>query len=260
MEKILKILLDLDGCVTAPSGNTDPSVTSGLQGIREIVARANGTGSPEIGACTGREGRWAAAMLYSLGAIKGWSVVESGLFLFDAATGETKQHPALTPEILELFQERIPPIIQRICQKHSGVALYKGNEINGALELKPNAGIGISQLYAIVTEELQDFSERGLVNIHKSSIAVDISPAGIDKGAGVRFLSTITGINPADMLGIGDSSGDFPMFNVVGHLGCPANATQECKNLVKSRGGHVSERCYSAGVLDVIKRYEHLMF
>ena len=259
MEKILKILLDLDGCVTAPSGNTDSSVTSGLQGIREIIAQAGEIGLPNFVACTGREGRWAAAILYSLGATKGWSVVESGLFLLNMATGETKRHPALTPEIMQLFQEGVSPIVRQICKERPEIILYKGNEISAALEIQGNARLTIPELYDVVSNALQALLAGGHIKIHASDIAVDITP-GIDKGNGIAFLSAITGVDPANMLFIGDTGGDIPALEKVGYTGCPGNSTPECKAFVRSRRGHVSDSGYSAGVLGTIKHYKHLMF
>ena len=84
---------------------------------------------------------------------------------------------------------------------------------------------------------------------------MDISPAGIDKASGLQFLSQYTGINLNQALGIGDSNGDFPLFEQVGYVGCPSNASGECKKLVRVKKGYISSFNYAKGVADVIEHF-----
>ena len=114
----------------------------------------------------------------------------------------------------------------------------------------------IDDAHAIVCERLQSLVEGGLIKIRRSSIAVDISPAGIDKKSGVEWLCRVEGLDKKNILAIGDSPGDFPMFEASGHIACPSNAENECKAYVRSRKGIVARRSYASGVAKILSRID----
>jgi 3-deoxy-D-manno-octulosonate 8-phosphate phosphatase (KDO 8-P phosphatase) len=74
---------------------------------------------------------------------------------------------------------------------------------------------------------------------------------GIDKGAGVEWLSRETGVPLAQMAGIGDSPGDLPYLRRVGFSAAPANATDDVKRTVQ----YVSPFKDSKGVVDILLRW-----
>ncbi len=260
-KKIQAILVDIDDCLLPTDGYPYIGYFQGLQIIAGYVKKANEGRFPKISFCTGRDRNYVEAVAFSVGRPNSWSVIESGIALFNPTTKELVLNPALTPKVKDAFeiirQERLPGILNRF----TGLFDYPGNMINIALERKFGIDTPIEQCYAAVREELQDLESQGLVTIRHSRIAVDISPQGIDKASGIRFLSEKTGVRPSQMLGIGDSKGDFPMLNLVGYVGCPDNASKECKELVRKRQGHPSRAEYAKGVEDVINhfRIHHLI-
>jgi len=42
------------------------------------------------------------------------------------------------------------------------------------------------------------------------------------------------------------------LFDTVGHVGCPSNATSQCKDRVAKREGIISEKPYAAGVANIL--------
>ncbi len=253
------ILSDVDDCLLPTDGGVSPGFFAGLQKVAEYVERANAGNFPPIGWCSGRDRNYIEAVSFFLG-LGWWSVIESGIALFNAATKEMLLNPALTLEVQAAFrairQERLPGILAEFPELYD----YPGNRINIALERPRGARRPIEEYYEIVKARLQDLLDQRLVVVHHSRIAVDISPVGsdgtpIDKASGVLFLAKETGINPSKMLGIGDSRGDFPMLNLVRHVGCPSNASEECKRLIRNRGGYLSPYEYASGVADVIHHF-----
>lgn len=254
-ERIELILIDIDDCLLPTDGKFHPDYFFGLPRIARRAERANEGEIPPIGFCTGRDRNYVEAVAFSIGRPNSWSVIESGVALFNPTTKELLINPVLTLKVRETFekirQERLPQILK----KFPGLFDYPGNMINIALERKYGVELSIEECYLAVKEELNDLENQGLLIVHHSKIAVDISPKDINKASGIKFLAEKTGIEPSEMLGIGDSQGDFSMLEMVGWAGCPDNASTECKHLIQKKGGHVSKAEYVLGIEDVIQHF-----
>lgn len=257
------VLIDHDNCLVPTDGKVGLDFYEGLAELWKLLQEW-GREIP-FGFCTGRDRNYVEEATFVTGLAdfpNSWSVMESGCFLFNAQSKEMKLNPALTPQVREAFalirRERVPAILERFPQLFE----YPGNQVQLTFERNYGVTDPIETFYEGAKELLGDLESRGLVAIHHSNIAVDISPMGpdglpLDKASGVRFLSEVVGIPPAEMLGIGDSEGDFPMLNTVGFVGCPSQAKQECKELVSQRQqrGHPSDFPYSKGVADIIRHF-----
>lgn len=250
---IEQIFIDVDDCLLPTNGDTNFDFYVGLESLARTVKNANAGKLPRIGPCSGRDRNYIEAVSFFLGLPDGWSVIESGIALFNPRTKQFLLNPALTPLLLAAFAEIRQNRLPQILKKFPDLFDYPGNQINIALERKYGCQIPMEEFYQAIKEELFDLTD--LVTIHHSTVAVDISPAGIDKASGISFFSRMTGINVENILGIGDSRGDFPMLNLVGYVGCPANASDECKALVKSRDGYISGFPYALGVADIIHNH-----
>lgn len=255
MFSIEGFLIDRDGVLTITDGEIPWEHELGRRRLYKYVKMSNQGKFPKIGICTGREYGSAESALFDIGIPNWWSIIESGTFLFNRSTKQLLENPALTKEVkeafLEISQQRIPSIL---AQYPDDFFLYPGNQICVAIELKEKAVLTIKQAYELIRNQVEDLIQADLITVHSSSIAVDISPANIDKASGIRFLCEIEKIDPGDLFGIGDSPGDFPMFETVGQIGCPGNATDECKEKVTEKGGIISKKPYAAGVADILYR------
>jgi hydroxymethylpyrimidine pyrophosphatase-like HAD family hydrolase len=90
-----------------------------------------------------------------------------------------------------------------------------------------------------------------LFAVQASVSCVDVTPAGIDKGSGVRWLAEETGIMLSQMGGIGDSTSDLAFMGLVGRAAAPANATAEVKAAVH----YVSASENGDGVVDILAQW-----
>lgn len=255
MFSIKGFLIDRDGVLTVTDGEIPLQHLLGLEQVSKYVSIANTGNFPQIAICTGREWGSAESAYFDIGRPQGWSgIIESGVFVVDFAAKKIRKNPALTKEVEEAFQEisrsRIPQVLAQYPKE--ALFLYPGNQICIAIERRLKSRVTIEQLAQDVRQQLKDLINEKIVAVHASSIAVDISPAAIDKYSGVFFFCELTGINPGDLFGIGDSLGDEPMFKAVGRIGCPSGANDPCKGLVKERGGIISAFPYAAGVADII--------
>lgn len=228
------------------------SITNGLPKFALIIVLANSGKLPPLGFCTGREASFILGLCRWLRVRPNfWSIVESGLILYNPYTEEREYHPLLTKEVRRVFEEINLIRIPRLVEKHPFLRQYKGKEVNAAIELRDGTAT-LADCERIIRESFRDIID--FLEINRSSIAIDISPRGIDKGAGVTRLAEVTGIPPSEMLLIDDSLGGKPAADKVGSLASPRNASLAFQELVLARGdkGYVSEFEFVEGVVDSI--------
>jgi Cof subfamily protein (haloacid dehalogenase superfamily) len=75
-----------------------------------------------------------------------------------------------------------------------------------------------------LTEKLPALLGGGLVVSHMGADAVEIAPAGADKGVGLRWLCEHLGVARHEVAVFGDEVNDLPMFSVAGIRVAVANA------------------------------------
>lgn len=249
--QIRYILADIDDTIISTGGSAPPSVLNGLPKLSWIITQANSGKLPRFGFCTGREASYVLGISRFMEAPDSWSITESGLVLFNPRTQERKYHPSFTQEMREVFEEINRKRIPRLVVKFPFLHRYIGKEVNIALERKDET-VSLADCERVIRESLRDIMEYLEINV--SSIAVDISPKGIDKGTGVVRLAEITGIPPSEMLLIDDSMGGKPAADRVGYLACPDKSKDDFMALVQSREkegrGHVSPLELAEGVVE----------
>lgn len=255
---VRNILIDLNGCVVGPTlGPMPDGYYEGLRRISKFSELTVKRGSPFLmGACSGREYSYVRGILHMLGSPKGWSICESGLGILQVRPERWETNPALTREIRQAFREITAGRIQGIVDRHDGyVNAYLGNEINVALELAPEAPMPIEEFFTEIRRELRHLEDENLIVMHHSTDTVDISAPGIDKGSGAVQVVQKTGIPLSETLAIGDTNGDAPILTLAGFVGCPSNASKECKTIVQAREGYISPYTYAQGVADIIHHF-----
>jgi HAD superfamily hydrolase (TIGR01484 family) len=246
MKKIEVIVADIEGCITPPNrGMMNPS--DFLPIVDYCKSAMSDKSLPPIVFCTGRQIPYVECVAQLTNAFfpNFPSVAENGAFLYDVALNDVFLNPAVTPEAKELLHD-VRKTAEKILQKYDVRKEY-GKDI--CISLNPPLNTSISDFFEIVCESFSQYSK--VVNITHSASAVDITPIGIDKASGVRFLSEKTGILLENMLGIGDSRGDLPMLNIVGIPTGPANASREVKEIAE----FISDSEGVTGVAEILKHF-----
>jgi hydroxymethylpyrimidine pyrophosphatase-like HAD family hydrolase len=85
---------------------------------------------------------------------------------------------------------------------------------------------------------------------HMGAEAVEISPAGADKGVGLQWLLDHLGIDAGEVLVFGDEINDLPMFAVAGRR----VAVQNASPAVRDAADEVTASNADDGVALVIER------
>jgi len=84
-----------------------------------------------------------------------------------------------------------------------------------------------------------------------------ITEKGISKEQAARVISQYTEVPLTEMLGIGDGHSDWRFMEICGYAGAMGNASQELKDLVKTKGtdGYVGTSVDENGLLDILHHF-----
>jgi hydroxymethylpyrimidine pyrophosphatase-like HAD family hydrolase len=172
-----------------------------------------------------------------------------GLYFPDGPLFEEYEwHPVLRdPAVLELHSE-VKTALTEVSQK-TGARRVIGKEV--LLSYHPKPPMSVQTLRGLIDDALS--SKRLVASVTHSASSVDVSPQGIDKGAGLRWL--IDRLNQpehfdlARTAGIGDSDTDASFLRICGLAAVPANADEHTKNLAR----YQSPMEAAAGVVDIIR-------
>jgi hydroxymethylpyrimidine pyrophosphatase-like HAD family hydrolase len=82
---------------------------------------------------------------------------------------------------------------------------------------------------------------------------LDILPAGCSKGAAILSLASARGIDPAEILAIGDNWNDVSMLEIAGAAVLVANAPDDLKAIARIRGWRIGRSNSDDGVAEAIE-------
>jgi hypothetical protein len=101
---------------------------------------------------------------------------------------------------------------------------------------------------------LTTFADGGDFFVFRWEDEVCLAPTAGTKGEAVRRLATECGLEPEQILAIGDGQNDLSMLDgrAARHVACVANATPEVKRAVERAGGFVAREPALAGVLEAL--------
>jgi HAD superfamily hydrolase (TIGR01484 family) len=236
------LVFDIDGVLTeGETRKIDLSLMEQLAAMNQ--AARQDPALPAVTICTGRPAPYVEMMLQVIdGHLPG--IFENGAGLYVPNGYRFLPHPDLDDgTAMTAVRQRL-----RETLLGSGRAYFQpGKEFS--LSLFASDPADTDTLYEQTVTALGPLAES--VNLVRSPSCLNIVPLGIDKGQGIHFLSAHTGYDPAAMLGAGDSDGDLPFLQMVGHKAAPANANQAIREAVH----FVAPRPAADGVRDILAHF-----
>jgi hydroxymethylpyrimidine pyrophosphatase-like HAD family hydrolase len=237
-------VVDVDGCLTP--GEAQDWNWRALRALQHQNQRARrGEAIPAITLCTGRQEPYVEALMQAIGAFLP-GIYENGCGLYLPDRYRFVEHPSITAETRRALADAKAIVQREVIAPRLG-HFQPGKEVS--LTLYPLPGTSVSDLLVAVRGIFAAHGPR--FTVQASVSCVDVTPAGIDKGTGVRWLSEETGIPLRRMGGIGDSASDLTFLRLVGHSAAPANATPE----VKAAVGLTSAYKNGDGVVDILQHW-----
>jgi len=195
--------------------------------------------------CTGRQEPYVEVLMEAIGAYLP-GIYENGCGLYLPGSYRFIEHPLITVAVRDALTAAKATLYHQVVTPGLGY-FQPGKEVS--LTLYPSPGTSVRFLRQAVAEALSGHEK--LFRVQASVSCVDVTPAGIDKGTGVRWLSKETGIPLVDMGGIGDSASDLTFMRLVGHSAAPANAVAEVKAFVE----YIAPYEDGDGVVDILRRW-----
>jgi HAD superfamily hydrolase (TIGR01484 family) len=234
-------LLDVDGCLTP--GEASPlnfPILEALQNLNQ--AATEDPAVPGLALCTGRPEPYVELLTQAIGGYLP-AIWENGAGLFIPAEYRFELNPMLDSGRQEAFEHARRFIGEAVVRP--GLARKQpGKEVS--ISLYPTDGTSIEQVYEVAGRALEPLA--GQYWVQTGLTCVEVLPAGIHKGTGVRWLLEELDLDQEQVLAVGDAPGDLEIFSVAGLGATPANGDPTLKELAD----YVAPRAFSEGVLDII--------
>jgi hydroxymethylpyrimidine pyrophosphatase-like HAD family hydrolase len=220
------IVLDIDGVLA--KGEAEPFDLSLLERLRRLnqAARA-GAGGPAVTLNTGRPSAYVEAVGQAIAA---WqpALFESGAGLYLPQSYRFQTSPLFSLARQAGLAEGVRRLDELIVRP--GKAYWQpGKTVCHTLFALPP--LNPTTLRLEVETMLEDLSAQ--LSVVSAGPALNIQPAGINKGTGLQWLAEVTGIDPGAMAGVGDSAADVDFLRLVGYPAAPANAIPAVKAVAR---------------------------
>jgi hydroxymethylpyrimidine pyrophosphatase-like HAD family hydrolase len=237
-------VLDCDGVISL--GEAQPFKLPLFERLSDLNQRARrGEPVPAVTLNTGRPSPYVEAVMQ---AMAGWrpALYENGAGLYRPHDYQFKTTPLLT----EAHQTALAEILRQVDREivQPGLAYWQPGK-SVCHSLFAHAPHTIDSIFPAVEAIVRRVSPEFVAV--PAVLALNIYPAGINKGSGLHWLSRETGIDVADMAGVGDSASDVDFLRLVGQPAAPANATAEVKAVAR----YVSPHRDAAGTLDILNHW-----
>lgn len=257
------VVLDIDGTVIGSSGQVQPCVQEAVEKVRAAGVR--------IAVCTGRPGIGIAHRIAQRFGPNNAHIFQSGAHIA-YPDGETLRVSALKEATTRALIERARSL---------GAVLELYTPTNMFVERKSDLGEGHQKMLGIsaIVRDLTDVAENepvvraqwvvaddkladvmgmdlpGAQLSHATSPAlakahfVSVTQAGVSKGSALRELCESMKVKRENVMAVGDSDGDLPMLEVVGHPVVMGNAHPELVSRFERVVGDVDD----CGVVEALE-------
>ena len=134
-----------------------------------------------------------------------------------------------------------------------------GKTMNGSATVGGPYFVASSQRVGCLPSSSQDAEPEPIITLHRTEYPgrdlsiLDILPAGCSKGAAILALAATQGIDPAQILAIGDNWNDVPMLEIAGTAVLMDNAPPDLKLFAAARGWRLGPSNCNDGVAEAIE-------
>lgn len=237
------VFIDIDGCLTTGKNNPIPwQYIKALQGAFKKFQRYY-----EYVIVTARPAPYAEAVIQFLGLMdikkQKHAICESGtvFHLFGSDTFFVAEE--VNTDMLINFEKDL----------HWLQEVYHFNIEDGRKRTMCVLA-GKNQALDELAKILEEYVPNG-IGMHVSAGGIDFVPNKTNKATAVLTLAKKLNVGLEDAICIGDSGGDIPLMNIIGHPACPQNASEKVKELVKSKDGYTAKKEHSLGVVEILEYY-----
>ena len=234
-------ITDLDGCLTKPFHTPDWDQISEIRELN-LHSREDDT-IPPLSICSGRP-------LPYVEAVAQWLDIQVPVVFENAGLYELSTYNI---EVAPVFDERARKEIGELKSwlRSEIIPRYEGMELEffklmdaGLIHVQKEV---IEDAFPRIVDHISESFEH--FEAHKTDISINIILKENNKRDGIGMLCKALEIDPSEVAYIGDSSGDIPGLQLVGHPFAPKNAIDGVKEVAEEVDFEVTK-----AVLEVYKR------
>lgn len=231
---------DIDGCISEPYRPYELGRMADLVG----VIRHPDPAVPAFSLCSGRAYAYVEAVSQLLG-LETPVLFESGGGMFDPVAARVRWNPALSGEVERDLME-IRRWLKSDCLPGTSMMFDYGKRTQmGIIGPDPEeVETIVPKVEEYVAENFPQF------RVFHTPVSIDVAFEQITKRQAMHWLSDELNVPLEEIAYIGDTNGDLPALEVVGHSFAPANATSAVRRMVD----HVMEEPVTAGVIAALER------
>ncbi len=225
------VILDLDGTLIGSSGQVETCVWEAAERAQQAGVR--------LAVCTGRPGFGVAARVARRLDPDTPHIFQNGAQI-TYLDGDTLQMSALREQatlalvrrarelgaVLELYTPDSLYVERRTDISETHAKMIGVNAIVRDLADVAGSEPVVRAQWVVTPDRLDDVMAAAVDNVHANvatspampgTYFVSLTRGGVDKGSAVRLLAERLELDPAQLMGIGDSPGDLSMLETVGH-------------------------------------------
>ena len=242
---ILAAALDLDGTVIGPNENISPAVHEAIVRLAERI---------HVFIATGREPADVLRYANELG-LTAPQLCDGGANILDPVQGVSTWTAPLGPVNAEAVVTRLREMGSAFVATHaSGTASTFDDVPDWDLIRVSALDLDEDTADALATE----FRRNKNMYVIKAVLpynglwAVDFTLAGVDKASGIARVGQTLGVNPTNMVAVGDSYNDLPMLEACGFSVAMGNAPPEVKDAAEFVAPSVAEDGLSVAIKEYV--------
>lgn len=234
------IIADVDGCITP-----EESVAWDLDLFSQFAQTVRGGALPPMTLCTGRPQPY-VEVLMKLFDIDGPAICENGAVFYSLHDNHAWYGPGVTEAKIIALRELRMFVETEVLPEEPDAFMQFGKEAQfSVFSKKPDI---FPRIQNKIDAFLQDHKSIEVV-VTASHYYLNVSLGGVDKGNALRELVKELGVEPNEVVGIGDTAGDMPLRDNVGFFAAPANA----QPAIKSVADYISPYQTLEGMLDILQ-------
>jgi len=186
------VALDVDGTIAEPSKPVKKDIAEKLQNLEGLGVK--------IVLASGKNTSYLSGLARGMGIKNPLLVGENGCVIFDPVEMREIKLAERPVEISTIESEVVNRFANSIWLQPTQVELT----------LFPKVKKALPKLISRVREIVKPFSEKVVMVEHED--AIDVLPSGIDKGKALAKINRLYGIERENVVVVGDSNSDIPMF------------------------------------------------
>jgi HAD superfamily hydrolase (TIGR01484 family) len=186
------VALDVDGTIAEPSEPVKKEIAEKLQNLEDRGVR--------IVLASGKNLSYLSGLARGMGIKNPLVIAENGCVIFDPVKLKEIRLVERPMEISTIESEVVSRFKDSIWLQPTKVELA----------ILPKVKKALPELTSSVREIIKPFNKKVVMLEHED--AIDVLPAGIDKGKALAKISKLYGVRRENVVVVGNSSNDIPMF------------------------------------------------